>query len=823
MASSKLIGTAPDQVPTNADLGELAFQNKDSVEFTGGKGGLSSLDLTAIAASKNVSATDIFVYDTSKDSDGGAWRNRCQTLSWYNETLNTATRGSRREFPSVAVIVLLNDTLHIYDGDSPDLPLWMTFVGHNNYSTAWAESPLGAYSRPYNAVAMLNGKLVVGMTSTVYYANNMTAIDFLMDDMRGYKYLGRYGRPISDRNIPSTGITQWADYGSAPYQLILGYTVNDVAMTVLPNAPIDSATGLPIPTIAVATNGGVSVIHNTGNVVNITPDVIQHHVSRNIKFIGNQLFFTDGNNYDSEDWTYQIGDIPQSSITNTHYSLMSGFRKYTSRMSNYNSSYGAYMQIPIWPEAPRTRVYIEQANGSLVYGGNGDAVNGGFVVMAENTQSPAKGMYSWIGKNYNTGYQVGDTKGAWLSDTTQETVVGAELTINGDMSSSTGWSTNAAGGGGSFTFDGQLTITQGASSVWMFAGQSFATVPGKTYTVSFQIITASSSPNWNIGIGTVFQSTNIAQYGYYYGNYLTAGTHTFQFTAVSSTTWFTIMQGGGATVAGVIDNVSIRAGDADRSVNNKGLQVYGSTTKTPVATGADLVAYSGFSTSNYLYQPYNSALDFGTGDFCYMGWMKTTNNGDTQGIFSRQQTGQTSGNRLQFQINNLGKFELYNATNVGTLTGNYVCNDGVWHQVALLRRVGIFSLYVDGVYQSSFTDTANYSNTAPLGFGILVYGMQYPLTNGSLALWRATATAPSDDQIKKIYNDEKVLFQDNAKATLYGTSDAVTALAYDQDTKLLHVGTSSGRSVFQGLRRVDNTTTAVSTSISAANGLVAEN
>ena len=25
--------------------------------------------------------------------------------SWYNETLNTATRGSRKEFPAVAVIV----------------------------------------------------------------------------------------------------------------------------------------------------------------------------------------------------------------------------------------------------------------------------------------------------------------------------------------------------------------------------------------------------------------------------------------------------------------------------------------------------------------------------------------------------------------------------------------------------------------------------------------------------------------------------------------------------------------------------------------------
>ena len=40
--------------------------------------------------------------------------------------------------------------------------------------------------------------------------------------------------------------------------------VNDIAMTVLPNAPVDDATGLPVPTIAVATDGGVSVIKDDG-------------------------------------------------------------------------------------------------------------------------------------------------------------------------------------------------------------------------------------------------------------------------------------------------------------------------------------------------------------------------------------------------------------------------------------------------------------------------------------------------------------------------------------------------------------------------------
>ena len=81
---------------------------------------------------------------------------------------------------------------------------------------------------------------------------------------------------------------------------------------------------------------------------------------------------------------------------------------------------------------------------------------------------------------------------------------------------------------------------------------------------------------------------------------------------------------------------------------------------------------------------------------------------------------------------------------------------------------------------------------------------------------------PSPEQIKKIYEDEKMLFQENAKSTLYGSSDAVTALAYDEDTELLHVGTSAGRSDFQGLRRINNTTTAVTTAISASDELIAE-
>ena len=75
---------------------------------------------------------------------------------------------------------------------------------------------------------------------------------------------------------------------------------------------------------------------------------------------------------------------------------------------------------------------------------------------------------------------------------------------------------------------------------------------------------------------------------------------------------------------------------------------------------------------------------------------------------------------------------------------------------------------------------------------------------------------------KKIYEDEKRLFAPNAKCTLHGSSDEILALAYDDSTDIIHAGTSAGRSEFVGLNRINNTTTAVATAISASNGFVAD-
>jgi hypothetical protein len=284
-----------------------------------------------------------------------------------------------------------------------------------------------------------------------------------------------------------------------------------------------------------------------------------------------------------------------------------------------------------------------------------------------------------------------------------------------------------------------------------------------------------------------------------------------------------------------LDNISVRLAEEDRSVNGNGLQVFGSITKNPVSSGADLVAYSGADggNTNFLFQPYNSDLNFGTGDFSYIFWHQCASSSVDRiwlshgkyitagaGLTILQLNSSGSGDEIYIYIGNSGAGNI-KITGVESLG---------FQQWVVTRRNGIVYVYRNGKLEGSVANTNNIDLSSATIQGLYLGKGNNTTTEGNafaygahkLALFRASATAPSPEAIKKIYEDEKVLFQENAKAVLYGTSDAVTALAFDDTTNLLHVGTSAGRSVFQGLRRVDNTTTAVTSAISASNGLVAD-
>ena len=756
--------------------------------------------LSAIDTSLTDIAKDIFVYDTRKDSDGGAWRKRTQHTSWYNETLNTLHRGSRKEFPAVAIIVVEQNQVTIYDGDDPDLPIWMVFdqtIGRIFYINATCAS-------------MLNGKLVFGTdpNSADYYDGGIKVIDFISESIRSYSYASsiiNYNLNISQRNENYTGVEYSNSYG-----VLTSPNVNDVAMTVLPNAPIDDATGLPVPTIAVGTDGGVSIIKDDGSVVDFTITTGTNNRGRRVDFTDDNRVVIEWDGATNGEIT--IDEIP-SADTSANYPInLPG--------SYYNDhSPGSYTPNFL-TEGPSLDYRHPTAIAQFRAVGTSVALS----VFEENKASEEDGMVAFISSSYNTGYQQGRIKGAFLSDTdtTNATVGSAHYTETFTGSGDNTW--NVAG---SATISGGvLTLANAADSRATDLTATSSLTTGQNYIAEIEIVSNTSQIFQLDDDGAGAGQGGVTGYGICASGQ--TGTFLIGFTKTGSPRMrFLRLSGGPATITSF---KIYTASEQDRSVNNNGLQVFGTITKSAVATGADLVAYSGFqhtNPDNYLKQPYNSDLDFGTDDFSVTWWQYITSDiADSEYVYDRQ-GGNGNRHAVYYTTANSGSLAFY--TNAGSsseiiATGINSYKDG-WACYTISRRSsGLMQIYINGeLKQSSTLAVRNLTNTsAELFIGIRHSVDTGAATQAKLALMRFSKTIPSDEQIKKIYEDEKVLFQENSKATLYGSSNNVTALGYDEDTELLHVGTSAGRSDFQGLRRINNTTTAVTTAISASDDLIAE-
>ena len=759
----------------------------------------SELDLSAISASISDTAVDVFVYDTRKDSDGGAWRKRTQHTSWYNETLGTATRGTRKEFPAVAVLVLEAGKLTIYDGDDPDLPMWMVF---NN--TGSNISIFGRSLSTRTSVEMLNGLLVIGGSYSNAHYEAFTHINFISEKCQ---QTDNTGTVVFHKNISQRGETSTYTLDLSSFTIVNIVSVNDVAMTVLPNAPIDDATGLPVPTIAVGTGDGVSIIKDDGSVIDYTHQNATYDVTSFVEFLGDdrvayawdsdttprRFFVTPVRSADTA--TVDPSSYPRDVVDTVGYGRPTDSKvvgNYHGHLIGNDQSVAAGM------------------NGSMLAVGDGsDGLN--LVDVQEAGDDTFNSRIAFITKDYNTGWQYGNIKGTFLSDTDDTNLSSSDLGLitNGDFSNgTTGWSNDATE---IFTVSGGVaSVDRNGGSAQGQCYQTITTEIGRTYTVSVNVTAVSNGFQVYAGGGSPAMSQGAVN---------STGTHYWTFTAISTSTRldFSAVQNVNGTAS--FDNITIFDGVADRSVNSKGLSVLGTVTKSAVATGAELVGYSGNGTSNYLEQPYNSDLDFGANsEFSVMGWMYNTNVGGGQYIFDRSVTYGSSRDWQLWVAADLKYINMYIAGGQTVTSGNNAFPNNAWFQFVVVRTGGFAKIYINGVEKGS---TASTLSTIPAS-NVPMKVLFNCNSNTKLSLFRMSSSVPSPEQIKKMYEDEKVLFQENAKATLYGSSDAVTALGYDEDTELLHVGTSSGRSDFQGLRRINNTTTAVTTAISASDELIAE-
>ena len=285
----------------------------------------------------------------------------------------------------------------------------------------------------------------------------------------------------------------------------------------------------------------------------------------------------------------------------------------------------------------------------------------------------------------------------------------------------------------------------------------------------------------------------------------------------------------------------------DYSQEENNASVTGTLTYAPVADGADLLAYKGFSTVNYARATETHNLG-NSAAVCMMGWFKTTYTGNYQYLCSMRDS--TTTNAMGIAIHTTGGHPYFYdnvSSSLNAALGGDI-RDGQWHHICGTREYGssasLKRLYVDGKMVNEATaGTINMTSTNQFNVGFWSGDgttISYPMGNGGtgdnfgLALIKFSggsnyssndsynSSVPTPQQVRKIFQEERKLFYPNAKCTLYGSSHNVVAQDYDDSTGIYHVGTSAGRSDFRGLVRINNTTTAVTTAIAARRGLVVE-
>jgi hypothetical protein len=630
-------------VDTSAD------ENKSltKAELVAGFGAVMENDaqLSAIAQSKGITAVDGLVYNTAFDTDGGAWiyGAKARASSWYNEALNTSTRGATRGFPAVAVILAEATKITIYDGTDPALPMWKVFnAAGSSSSMIWMSS--GA---TISSISMKNGVLIWGQINSTTTFSGLGVFNLISETGERFELSGvRYWN----------GALNSGSWGSlSASRFLVSPLVNDVAMHVYSDAPIDPATGLQIPTIVVGTAGGTSVINNDGTVADSANTSVVYELS-----------FTDTGLWIGRD--ISLIYAPHGTMNADGFGINAG-------NTNGSSPIQLYTRI-------RSSDMVGYTGNSIAMAGTIDPFLG-LQLVAPDTGVLANSMTAYLTSTFNTGWMVGDIKGAFLSS------VSTTSLLNGGV-------------------------------------------------------------------------------------------------------------------------------DLDRSVNANNLNVVGTVPRTPVATGAELVGYGPFSAANYLEQPYNSGLNFGTGDFSLTGWINQSSISASQIIMAKSNAAVDSVFSV-FTSATTGHFGFFHPSS-GAVSCGRAFSANSWNSFCITRKSGLVSFYINGFFVSSSTPTSfdltrASDDTIRIGKDFSVNAA----TTSILSILRISATAPTAAQIAKSYNDEKYLFRENALAVL--SADAVTALSHDPVTNLLYVGGASGMATISGITPVSRDATAVTTFISVVDGM----
>ena len=906
-----LVGIGNSQVPTNAMLGELAYQDTKNVRIESAD--IRNIDKLSNILRPNTTLGHVFVYDTSRDSDGGAWRYRTQHTSWYNEPLGNIYRGNRREFPSVAILVThsgyaqggVHLNFSIYDGDDPEFPLWMRFpievftttsnrgnatpsLGYTGNSNSASPGPITALN---GQIFMVNGTnnssvgWMVNMISeklidVIKYGNAANQCYFRSSHMSN-----RYGQLSSDDFAAGNQYYEGDDDITFSKSGITGRPVaegaNDVDMFVEQFTSVDDETGLPYPTIALATDGGLSILrghdkgwdHDTFGSYGVYKcsfghkgDLISINRSGNVV----QSYYTAlGDAGISGTKTEQVGDNNQNTNLYYHFNLS----------SNLNPTMGiVYSTLEDVRLVPSP--YGEYADDLWLIPSSSKPIN--FYLGSARDNSTATSMGTkvhTIHRDAVTGYMPGDCQIAVLCECANGNNNGFETGADGlhtiserlhyenEFSSDTGFSHVSTAIANGYLFMADVSSARATRNVSGFL------VSGKQYYCQYE--RGESTNNFvfdddgaGAGLGGV---TN-----YHNSTFGATGTYGFVFNATGSNR-LRIMRtqtGSGSNITVLYLRIyDISSGEVNCAKNfslhqasnvakNFGFAVKGTLTRAPVYPGADLMCYSGWGSSNYLIRGADDQTghagsnedfnEYGTSNFMWAGWVHPPSTSVSTGmtLIGVGDLHLNNGFKIGLSQNNGGWYLQLGYLGVSgsfaSTNSKYAGLNGFqWNQFIVYKTGDVFRMYINGQYYGSTFGASTINWTTKWGNGTgrpcTVIGGRVGGVASSSTEWAHSSTklalirhgvvpafnteGMTDETMRIMYEDEKQLFRAGAKCCLGGTDSIARAIDYDHSTDILHVSTNTERSEFRRMvriNRVERTNTLSNPKISANGGVVAE-
>ena len=228
-------------------------------------------DITALTNIK-----DIYVYDTTADSDGGRWIDWATTdkLSWFTETLDDGPsdpcviasddRCYKSSFPRKAILAVTSDALYIFDAQ--DNTLWMKFSQNASGYALGVDT-----NNDPSSVTAQNGVIYVGTNGSA--AGGLYAFDFTSDRMWNYDGTDRSGADVgigsrnsvvtynsdNNTNFDLATVGTLADWGKINDVSVAVMQFSTTAITI--NAATNIAPNNGTTLVALATDSGITVIN----------------------------------------------------------------------------------------------------------------------------------------------------------------------------------------------------------------------------------------------------------------------------------------------------------------------------------------------------------------------------------------------------------------------------------------------------------------------------------------------------------------------------------------------------------------------------------